>query len=434
MGNYLKILFIFFLICFAVFPSFAQEPVTAPMIDPNGAIDIDALKDARDTAWEEWYTSMTPIFEETIIEGEEFNVIQYGNVQMRFTVEIFGERPEEGYPMYIAMHGGGSDDTPDFNDSQWEAMQNYYTDHLECGVYIAVRGIRDTWDTHFNPESYPIYDRLIEYMIMTNLVDPNRVYLEGFSAGGDGVYAIGARMADRFAAANMSSGHPNDISMYNFCNLPIQLQAGEYDTDFDRNTVTAAYGLLLDQLETENPDGFVHRTLIHADRGHNYEDYNREPVEVMADVRSWLEDGNRETILVDSYPHDWMDQFVRNPIPDTLYWDLETRAELRDTDSFYYLSADRDASGKLFISRMENEIMIVKEDFEGDFTICFNEDMIDFTEPVHFMIEDLGEIDVLLIPEEAWLSVTTEDRGDPNFQFEAAVTYSWLEEQIRNNN
>ena len=86
-------------------------------------------------------------------------------------------------------------------------------------------------------------------MILTMEVDPNRVYLLGFSAGGDGVYAIVPRMADRFAAANMSAGHPNGISLLNLYNLPIQLQAGEFDDAYDRNTVTADYGMKLDALQ-----------------------------------------------------------------------------------------------------------------------------------------------------------------------------------------
>ena len=60
-------------------------------------------------------------------------------------------------------------------------------------------GISDTWDLHFQEDSYPLYDRLIQNMIYTCNADPNRVYLLGFSAGGDGVYQILPRMADRFA-------------------------------------------------------------------------------------------------------------------------------------------------------------------------------------------------------------------------------------------
>ena len=55
-------------------------------------------------------------------------------------------------------------------------------------------------------------------MIVYEGVDPNRVYLTGFSAGGDGVYQITARMNDRFAATNMSAGHHNWVNFENLYN------------------------------------------------------------------------------------------------------------------------------------------------------------------------------------------------------------------------
>ena len=406
----------------------SAQTLTAPMLEEGDVLEIDQLKDYREMTWEQW--------EETILKSEELQfetenfAMTFGDATMRYTVEVFGAMPDEGYPLYIAMHGGGSDDTGDFNDSQWEAMQNYYTDHLDCGVYVAVRGVRDTWDTHFNPESYPLYDRLIEYMILTEYVDPNRVYLTGFSAGGDGAYAIGARMSDRFAAVNMSSGHPNGISMINYYNLPIDLQAGEYDTDFDRHIVTAQYGQLLDELQSEYPDGYEHRTLIHVDRGHNYEDYSNEEVEVYANVDGYLSGEDRSTEWVNSYAPDWLDDHVRNPLPESIRWDLSTRAEMRETDAFYYLSADKDTKGTIQVYRDGNYMLLSPEDLEGDFIIYFNEDMIDFSEPVHFEIADKGEVDVMLIPEESWLNYTTFDRGDKNYQFEAAVSYNWLLENL----
>ena len=267
-------------------------------------------------------------------------------------------------------------------------------------------------------------------MILTEYVDPNRVYLTGFSAGGDGAYAIGARMSDRFAAVNMSSGHPNGISMENYYNLPIELQAGEYDTDFDRNIITAQYGQLLDKLQEEFPEGYEHRTLIHKDRGHNFEDYSREEVEVYANIDGYLSGEDHITEWVNSYAPDWLDDHVRNPLPESIRWDLSTRAELRETDAFYYLSADKDTKGVIQVYRDGNYMLLSPENLEGDFNIFFNEDMIDFSEPVHFEIADQGEVDVMLVPEEYWLSFTTFDRGDRNYQFEAAVSYNWLLENI----
>ena len=404
------------------------EILTAPMAKDGDELDPESLEDQRQQTWDFWRETM--LADETLTEETENRVMTFGDAAMRYTVETFGEMPEGGYPLYIAMHGGGSSDTPDLNDSQWEDMQSYYTGGLDCGVYVAVRGVRDTWDTHFNPESYPLYDRLIEYMILTENVNPNKVYLTGFSAGGDGVYAVGARMADRFAAANMSSGHPNSISMVNFYHLPIQLQAGEFDTDYDRHIVTAEYGVLLDELQSVYEDGYEHRTLIHKDRGHNYEDYDREPVEVYADIYGYLSGEDSSTELADSYAPDWLSQFERDPLPATIRWDLGTRAELRDTDAFYYLSADEDAQGIIQVYQEGNYVLLAPEDFDGNFRILFNEEMIDFSEPVHFEFPNLGGLDVMLVPEEYWLKYTTFDRGDPYFQFEAAVSYEWLLENL----
>ncbi len=141
------------------------------------------------------------------------------------------------------------------NNSQWAHMASYYQNSVKNGVHVNPRGVRDTWDCHFNPESYPLYDRLIENMIAFYDVDPNRVYLTGFSAGGDGVYAIVAKMPDRFAAANMSAGHPNGLPLWNLYNMPLLLQVGENDTAYDRNIVTAQYGQLLDGYQEELSGG-----------------------------------------------------------------------------------------------------------------------------------------------------------------------------------
>ena len=85
-------------------------------------------------------------------------------------------------------------------------------------------------------------------MILFHGVDPNRVYILGFSAGGDGVYQITPRMTDRFAAANMSAGHPNGVKLENLYDMPLQLQVGIEDAAYNRNKVTAEYDLLLGKL------------------------------------------------------------------------------------------------------------------------------------------------------------------------------------------
>ena len=400
-------------------PAFSVEVQDVP---EDSAIDVDAIELARTAAWEAYREQQ--LADERLKEEVATHAMTFGDATMRYTLQVIGDRPQNGYPLYIAMHGGGADDTPDFNDGQWAEMGEYYSEELGCGVYVAVRGVRDTWDTHFNPESYPLYDRLIQYMILTQDVDPNRVYLEGFSAGGDGVWAISTRMADRFAAANMSSGHPNGVALYNLHRLPIQLQAGEFDDAYDRSVVTAQCGLKLDKLQDEH-GGFEHRTLIHYDCGHNYEDYSREPIPVMADASAWLEEGDRSHVDVDSFPPDYMDAFTRDPLPQTVIWDLGTRAASRQAESFYYLRAPFSTDGGLLVvsyDREANRVAVDAREVEGDFEVLLNEEMVDFANPVAFVVNG-EETSLRLTPDSRVLAQTTAERGDPNYQFVAAVTF-----------
>lgn len=154
-------------------------------------------------------------------------------------------------------------------------MQAYYRGAVENGIYVACRGITDTWDLHFQNESYPLYERLIEEMIVNYGADPNRVYLLGFSAGGDGVYQISPRLADRFAAVSMSSGHPNGVSLLNLANCPIILQAGirdYYSEEAKRSVQAAAFDGTLNGFGEKYGFGYEHEVFIHVPEGHNYVD------------------------------------------------------------------------------------------------------------------------------------------------------------------
>lgn len=384
-------------------------------------LDAASLKEARQEVWNAYREEQQR--DDRLLSETAESAMTFGDVTMRYIVLTIGEKPENGYPLYIALHGGGGA-PKEVNDEQWEEMSVYYSMYLTCGVYVAPRGVRDTWDTHFNPESYLLYDRLIQDMILTRDVDPNRVYLLGFSAGGDGVYAVAPRMADRFAGVNMSSGHPNGVSMLNMKNLPIQLQAGENDTAYNRNTVTAEYDAILNDLQAAY-GGYTHRTLIHYNFGHNYADYNRKPIPTIKDPQAWLAEGKRAYKTIDSYPPDWLNQFTRDPLPETVLWDLSTRANQRETESFYYLTAPYTTDSGVIqasYSLAENRIEITAQDVNGRFGILLNEQMIDFSKPVTFSVN--GEETVMnVMPDRKVLEETTAERGDPYFQFEARVMF-----------
>ena len=53
------------------------------------------------------------------------------------------------------------------------------------------------------------FDRIIHLAVAYLDANPNRVYVMGYSAGGDGAYHMTPRMADRWAAGAMMAGYPN---------------------------------------------------------------------------------------------------------------------------------------------------------------------------------------------------------------------------------
>src|SRR4029079_9553156 len=87
----------------------------------------------------------------------------------------------------------------------------------------------------------PLFTRLIEDMIVFEDVDPNRVYIMGYSACGDGVYQLAPRMADQLAAAAMMAGHPNEASPLGLRNIGFAIHVGALDDGVHPNKVAGTW-------------------------------------------------------------------------------------------------------------------------------------------------------------------------------------------------
>ena len=414
-------------------------------------------------------------------EGQTLEVFTLtdGERKMRFLMEIVGDADENGlYPLYITLHGGGGT-TPESNDEEWVRMFDYYREAVESGIYIACRGITDTWDLHFRPESYPLYDRLISTMVRLFSADPDRVYLLGFSAGGDGVYQIAARMTDRFAAANMSSGHPNGVSLRNLANCPFSIQAGVrdfYSEGAMRCFRAAEYEQVLNGYHDELGGGYEHQVLIHVPEGHNYDDTTSGYLgEVLADPAKYADPDIRESMLYafelalqtcagdDEYADvsyyypgmnrefdaeirrivredfrlettfkntsavDYVNRFTRDPAPASVVWDLSTRAESRQVTSFYWLRAGKEVTEGIITAKVtgDNTITVRPENVNGDFSILLHPLMVDFSRPVR-IVTPQGEYEVIVHPSRDVLKASMLETGDPALAWAAEIPYSAL--------
>lgn len=76
---------------------------------------------------------------------------------------------------------------------------------------------------------------VIRGFVMKEMVNSNKVFVTGYSAGGDGVYHLAPMMADYWAGAAMMAGHPNGVELFNCRNFNFSIQAGGKDEAYNRN-------------------------------------------------------------------------------------------------------------------------------------------------------------------------------------------------------
>jgi hypothetical protein len=387
--------------------------------------------DARARIWENYtisqkfnYERQEEVYAELMYFDEDTRSYSYKEknaVGMRYTSFEIGKPGAKGYPLYIALHSGGQTLA---NEQGYENMKAHYRLSVDDGIYVAVRGVRETYNTHFNPESYPLYDRLIQNMILFKNVDPNRVYLMGYAAGGDGVYGIAPMMADRFAAVSMSAGHHNQISAVNYMNTPIILQCGDSDTAYDRHLETARYGEKLKALHATWPGCYRYEVNMHVKKAEQITDNDaaRNGQDVWQDSTAWLAGGG-QIISKNTNAVDFLNHFVRNPLPGSIAWDLSAREPLRQTEAFYRLKAPAGMdSGVIYAiwDSRTNTATVTTTGVSGTFYILLNWDMADFDKPVTVVVNGESRKEDVAASA-AVIEATTKDRGDLNYQFSAMI-------------
>ena len=317
-----------------------------------------------------------------------------GDYTMKLAWTVFGEQPADGRSLYISLHGGGGT-APEVNDQQWDNQQKLY--RPAEGVYLSPRAITNTWDLHFRPESDGFYEEIIRMMVARLGVNPDKVYVMGYSAGGDGVWRLAPRMADHWAAASMMAGHPGDVSLVNLRNLPFMIWCGALDAAYERNLRCTERIAEMDALQAEDPAGYIHEGHIVEGKEH------------------WMD-------RVDTAAVAWMARYRRNPIPDKIVW----RQEEECKPFFYWIGAPADelARGKeVRVSRSGNTIALEKCDYSS-LTVYLNDAMANLDQPVRVTMGDrvLFEGPVKRTPAE--MRRTLRQRQDPSYLFPVRIEVS----------
>lgn len=359
----------------------SQEFATTPLSAADAEI-------ARQLIWEDLAAFIAA---ERAAEADA-KAISIGQHTLRYDFTTFGEEPPSGHSLYISLHGGGEADAS-VNDQQWENQKTLY--QPDEGIYLAPRAPTNTWNLWHEPHIDALLQRLLENFIVLEGVDSNRVYVMGYSAGGDGVYQLGPRMADSWAAAAMMAGHPNDAKPDSLRNIGFTIHVGGLDTAFDRNLVAAEWGTLLDALEAGDPGGYPHYVEVHPDKPH------------------WMD-------LEDAVAVPWMAEFTRDPTPDRIVWLQDDITHSR----FYWLAVDEDnaVAGSRIEATVTGQTIEIESSDVSEISVRLSDDLVDLDQPVRIIAggatvyEGLAERTILTL----WQ--TASERPDPMLAFCFEVT------------
>jgi len=308
------------------------------------------------------------VFEELLAEQREEREkqlqdksITLGDKTMRWMERTFGDAPAEGRSLWISMHGGGGAPAH-VNERQWQNQIRLY--QPDEGIYVAPRAPTNTWDLWHQEHIDPMFARLIENMVALRGVDPDKVYLMGYSAGGDGVWQVAPRMADRYAAAAMMAGHPNEAQLFGLRNLPFAIFMGGKDAAFNRNTVAAEKAAELEALRKADPKGYIHLSRIYPDLGH------------------WM-----ELKCAEALP--WMAKYSRNPWPERVVWYQDDVTH----DRFYWLQLPEGAAVKdqKITAVLDGRIIRLSGDVPEGTMVLLSDALLDLDEPVEIVVEGRGK-------------------------------------------
>ena len=352
----------------------------------RAGLDRESCMEARHEILNEWKAEQRPALELNL----KRKYVQDGETRMPFDVQLFGDEPEGGRSLWISLHGGGGT-TSRVNDGQWRNQTRLYMPNNS--VYICPRAPWDAWNMWFQDGIDKLFEEIIRTVTVIYDINPDKVYIMGYSAGGDGVWRLAPRLADHWAAAAMMAGHPGDVRLENVRNLPFTLWVGGEDLAYRRNEEVALRGLQLDSLQKSDPEGYVHQT------------------HVLPGLPHWME--RRDTAAVK-----WMASFTRNAHPSKVVWTQEE--VLRKT--FYWIEVPEDElkRGKTVIAETDGSTIRISRCDYSSITIYLDDDMMDLDRDV--TVEFNGKKMVFRPERKAeTLRSTLEERGDPQFMFPASI-------------
>ncbi len=375
---------------------------------------------AQSLGWEETLPPLPPTLEEMRKnppkEPLRPSTLKIGDFTMPFLMLVKGEKPAGGWPLFIALHGGGGNAQAagphawDVNTREWQAQMSLFERVYEpAGIYFIPRMADDRKGRWYLDHNQTAFEEVIRDSLLFRDVDPNRVSMLGISEGGYGAIRFAGNRPDRFAATNgMAAAEPLDTSPpENMRNVGMRIDIGEKDTMFDRVGLARRMGERLTALKKEDPDGYDFLVNVQADRGHGI-DYAEGPK--------------------------WIAQRVRDPWPKRVVWTVRPFDKTVALQNYWLALPERPAKMPLFLTATakDNTVTITAESesadkqsrvpsTEGTVLLRLNDQLVDLEKEISITVNGKALPPAKAPRRLAIMARTLAERYDPNFVFPAEI-------------
>ena len=311
------------------------------------------------------------------------------NAVMPYYFGTKGDKPAEGWPLYLYIHGSGP------KADEWRVG------------YILCSRFDDAPSLYFIPQipneggyyrwwqraKQFAWERLLRQAFVSGEVDARKVYIFGISEGGYGSQRLASFYADYLAGAGPMAGGeiPSDAPAENCGHIGFSLRTGAQDFMFARDLLTARTHELFDSLHQCYPTKYRHHVELIPGRGHGI-DYSP--------TTPWLSHFTRvvnpKHFVWEDYP---MDGIYRRGFyniavhkRDTTSGNERTRYEMTIKGNIIDLSIDRVTYEAIEREPRWNIPIKHRKHYapveEGSFTLYLSDDMVDFNQKVTLYIND----------------------------------------------
>ena len=327
-----------------------------------------------------------------------------GEKKMPYVILKKGQKPERGWPIFFALHGGGGNAKAEgphswqVNTREWFAqMQLTMGVYEPDGLYVIPRMADDREGRWYYGYNQVFLDRMIQAGILFGEVDPNRIYLMGISEGGYTAFRLGSLMADRWAGScAMAAAEPlGNAPPENLRHVAFRCGIGEKDTMFDRIGLARTYFKKLTILREETNSDYKFFFDEQKGKGHGI-NYKPGPT--------------------------WISKHTRNPVPKTINWTV-IRQHDRSRQQLYWLALIEEPKKfplKL-TATIEKQTVKITSDADVPLKIYLDDRLLDLDQEVIVQVNEQEKFRGKVPRTLTALMESTGSRGDPELVFSAQV-------------